>query len=182
MAVITTTSSTGAINAFCSFLNPPPINNQGQNFLATATGTITSLVVCLAFNNGGGIPTFDARISIYSDVAGEPGSELFVGHVAFAGVPNGSPSDQTVTWDSGNPTVTNGVTYWIRYWTDGNNFSATHYYLGGGEGSVVYGVAKQWDGSAWSSAQTWTNRAVITITEAGGATRDARNLTQLGVG
>lgn len=177
MGVITTTTSTTATGSFSSASGP--IFKQAQSFTATETGTV-GLVVCLAYNDNG-TPTFDARISVYSDVTGSPGVELFVGHVAFAGIPATNPIDLTVTWDTLPPTVVNGITYWIVYTTDGTNFSGTHYFLPGGESNAVYGVEQQNDGISWTT-QTRTLRAVITTTAAGGTATFMPKLLTLKVG
>lgn len=177
MSTVVTTISSVQVAAFCSATGP--VNQQGQSFQANLSGTINTITVNLAYNNNGA-PTFDPLISIQADSSGSPsGTDLGSGHVDHTTMTSNPPCrDFSVTISPGVP-VTNGTTYWVRYYTDDNNFNGTAFFETGGQNPSVLSapVAKQFNGTSWVT-QAWTNRAVVTI-DAGGT---SHNLPLIGAG
>ena len=166
-ATITTTSSTGGVSNF----NYPSGGGgavslyKAQSFVATADGTITSLVVNIGYNNNG-TPDGDCRISIYSNSAGVPGTELAFGSPSTGSMPSdGTTADMTVTLDT-SPSVTNGTTYWILYGGGTATPSNLHYFLIGGDNPNTYGSFLGGDSIPPTTSVDRTGRAVITITTA----------------
>jgi hypothetical protein len=162
--VITTTSGTSYINAFCQLT--PPYTDIAQSFTPTADGSISSLLVNVGYNNNG-TPDGDMQISVAEDSSGNPGTVLGSGTVYTYTLPSdGTTDDHTISL-SPAVSVTAGTTYWIVYSCGDATPSGTHPFETGGVTPSESGFSfSKYYPTTWTSADM-TARAVISTVSGG---------------